>query len=1346
MGLSSLCLITVSIYILSTIVLFHLVVANSLQSYNTPTCHDDEIYALLQFKQSFVIRKSASVDKGAYPKISSWKSNSSCCSWDGVECDEKTGHVIGLDLSSSCLYGSFSSNNTLFSLVHLQHLNLADNHFIGSQIPTSIGKFPRLSLAQNLTGLQTLDLSSINISSTIPDTLTNLSRLTSLTLADCGLFGKLSGRIFKLKNLKVLDVSNNPALTGYFPDDYSGSSPNLMSLKLSATNFFINLPSLIERFHSLKELAVSSCNISEGPVPFSLGNLRDLIYLDLSHNKFNGQVPFSLGNLRDLIYLDLSYNKFNGQSYNTPTCRDDEIYALLQFKQSFIIDMSASVDKGAYPKISSWKSNSSCCSWDGIECDEKTGHVIGLNLNSSCLYGSFSSNNTLFSLVHLQRLNLADNDFNFSQIPTSIRNFPRLRYLNLSYSVFSGHVPSEVLQLSKLSSLDLSRNEDIFFNEELLRSLPQNLTGLQTLDLSSINISSTVPNTLTNLSLLTSLILDNCGLSGKSLGRIFKLKNLKVLSVRYNPTLTGYFPDDYNGSSPDLMSLKLSATNFSINLPSLIERFHSLKELDLSSCNISEGPVPFSLGNLRDLIYLDLSHNNFNGQIPTATLVNLTQLTYLSLSYNYFHGSVPWSLFNLMNLQTVYLDHNNLSGTVEFQKFLNLQKLTSLDLSNNNLELLAESRFLNNATTVLPKFEYLGLGECNIREFPDFLRSQDVLSYLDLSGNKLQGQVPKWMRNISTQTLFYINISHNLLSGFEKSPAVLPWLYLGYLDLSFNMFRELLLLPLTSFRYYNIANNKLTGRVSPMICNMTSLGYLDLSNNKLIGNLPQCGGNFGAGLEYLKLGNNSFHGNLPQSYTNGRNLRMIDIGHNNFHGQLPRSLANCASLEILVLSHNNFSDTFPVWLGALPELKILTMDHNVFYGVIVKPNKKNLQFPMLRILDLSYNNFSGQFPFEYIFSGNGTTSITHDLEYYHIYESFIEYYSYSITIICKGVERYYPRVREDLILIDISSNNFEGKIPEFIGKLEGIWSLNLSNNILTGRIRSSLSNLSRLESLDISHNKLSGEIPQQLAQLDSLSKFNVSHNNLTGPVPRGIHFTTFDSTSYQGNQGLCGDFLPKKCGNSEGTQLPPSTSEDNDSGSGIELDWKFVVAGSGSGLLVGVVLADFVITKWNVWFIEIVAIGANYGVVSSPKIAFKTFITIPKLVQNHEYRFGAAPNVFGCNILIKRNDLETAHQGKLVEAIKVMDEMEDNGVGANEVTYGVMIEACCKEKKSGCLPNKSTYAMLIEGLCDSGEEAEMARVISMANWQCQVETNIDSDSWDLFLSKVVGDLHTAGEC
>ncbi|RVW67862.1 hypothetical protein CK203_063360 [Vitis vinifera] len=79
---------------------------------------------------------------------------------------------------------------------------------------------------------------------------------------------------------------------------------------------------------------------------------------------------------------------------------------LLPFKQSFLIDGHASDDPSAYPKVAMWKSHregegegkgSDCCSWDGVECDRETGHVIGLHLASSCLYGSINSSNTLFS-------------------------------------------------------------------------------------------------------------------------------------------------------------------------------------------------------------------------------------------------------------------------------------------------------------------------------------------------------------------------------------------------------------------------------------------------------------------------------------------------------------------------------------------------------------------------------------------------------------------------------------------------------------------------------------------------------------------------------------------------------------------------------------------------------------------------------------------------------------------------------------------------------------------------------------------------------------------------------------
>ena len=105
-------------YLLSFLLMFHVISFSSVQ----PLCHDHERSNLLQFKESFVINQSASFDPSAYPKVASWTLEGNCCSWDGVECDEVTGHVIGLDLNSSCLYGSIDSNSSLFHLVHLQRL------------------------------------------------------------------------------------------------------------------------------------------------------------------------------------------------------------------------------------------------------------------------------------------------------------------------------------------------------------------------------------------------------------------------------------------------------------------------------------------------------------------------------------------------------------------------------------------------------------------------------------------------------------------------------------------------------------------------------------------------------------------------------------------------------------------------------------------------------------------------------------------------------------------------------------------------------------------------------------------------------------------------------------------------------------------------------------------------------------------------------------------------------------------------------------------------------------------------------------------------------------------------
>ena len=252
--------------------------------------------------------------------------------------------------------------------------------------------------------------------------------------------------------------------------------------------------------------------------------------------------------------------------------------------------------------------------------------MIGLDLSSSCLYGSILSNSSLFSLVHLRRLNLAYNHFNSSQIPSGFSRLSGLTYLNLSASSFSGQIPLNISVLSKLTSLDLSFNSEL--HPRSLQGLVFNLTSLKDLGLRYVQISSPVSEILGNLSCLRTLYLTGCGLHGEFPPGIFKLPNLQDLRVIYNPDLMGYLPEFY--SSNPLKILSLGGTSFSGKLPASIGNLNSLNELWIWGSNFS-GHIPSSLGNLTQLIYLNLSGNSFVGQIPSS-LSNLISLKYLDFS------------------------------------------------------------------------------------------------------------------------------------------------------------------------------------------------------------------------------------------------------------------------------------------------------------------------------------------------------------------------------------------------------------------------------------------------------------------------------------------------------------------------------------------------------------------------------------------------------------------------------------------------------------------------------------------------------------------------------------------
>ncbi|XVF81459.1 hypothetical protein PTKIN_Ptkin15bG0157000 [Pterospermum kingtungense] len=885
-------------------------------------------------------------------------------------------------------------------------------------------------------------------------------------------------------------------------------------------------------------------------------------------------------------------------------CHDSERSALLQFKKSFLIHESASYEPSAYPKARRWKldknGNGGCCAWDGVECDNNTGHVIGLDLSSSFLYGSIDSNSSLFQLLHLRRLNLPDNDFNGSKIPSAIGNLSRLSHLDISFSAFSGQLPSQVLKLSKLVLLDLSGNE-LELQRPGLRNFVEKLTNLKELNLNGVHISSTIPQNLGNLSSLTSLSLSNCSLQGPipaSIGELTKLKHLglshnqfsgQIPSSLANLTQLTYLSLSFNSFSPGTLSwlgkqtqlnvLYVEQANLYGEIPSSLANLTQLTDLSLVG-NQLFGQIPPPLENLRQLTFLSLDSNQLMGPIP-FWLGNLTRLTVLDLGQNKLQGQVPKSIFNLVNLIVLCLNSNDLNGTLIFESFLNLKNLTDLQLSDNNLSVLTNITI--NGT--VPKFRNLELASCNLLEFPNFLHEQDDLLILNLSGNKIHGQIPKWVWDMSKESLSFLYLAGNFLTGFDK--PIFPMTNLRLLDLGNNSLQGSIPIPPPSIIIYNVASNSLTGEFTPLLCNLPSLAYLGLSHNNLSGTLPQCLANLSESLLALNLRRNNFVGSIPKLCTKGSELRMIDFNQNLFVGQLPRSLANCVRVENLNMGNNQLNDTFPFWLGKLPELKILIVRRNQFHGTI-QEQRGISEFPKLQIIDLSFNRFTGKLPSQQFQNWIAMKVVdAANLSYLHANSdvktqnfNVTTVFLYSVTLTSKGTERDYEKIQDFLVAIDFSSNSFDGCIPENIGNLKALRLLNLSNNALSCRIPPSLGNLSNLESLDLSHNDLSGEIPKELLQLTFLGFFNVSDNNLTGQIPQGKQFATFENKSFGSNPGLCGKPLSKTCTMFQVSPPPLSSEEDDSQEPLVEFDWKIILIGFGGGLLNGLAIGYMYTPLW----------------------------------------------------------------------------------------------------------------------------------------------------------------------
>ncbi|KAI8541433.1 hypothetical protein RHMOL_Rhmol08G0060200 [Rhododendron molle] len=840
---------------------------------------------------------------------------------------------------------------------------------------------------------------------------------------------------------------------------------------------------------------------------------------------------------------------------STPTIQSN--VSCLEYERRALIDFKENLTDKAN-RLRSWVGKD-CCTWKGVGCSWRTGHVIKLDLRNPIPlngdnYEDYEINKltgemtpSFVDLKHLSYLDLSGNkldsglDFfgslkslrylNLSssyyggKVPHNLGNLSRLQYLDLRDIGFEGPIPDTLGSLTSLTVLDLSRNSfDDTFNEKYFLC---NLSSLVYMDLSfnfgfhgsipccfgnqtSLSVFKlratafevgALPSCMGNVTQLTVLDLSYNGFKGEIPNSLRNLRSLRVLDLSGN-NFSGEISSSVVGEFKNLECLVIYDNHFSGPLPSSLGRLSYLREL-YAWRNQLNGSIP--IGEFKNLERLLISNNHFSGPLPSS-LGKQSYLKELDASSNQLNGSIPVGLGQLSNLQWLDLSYNSLDGMLSEQHFTTLKNLKDLCLSSNSLVINVSSQWV-------PPFQLqvLEMASCKLGpQFPQWLQTQRHVTLLDMSNASISDIMPDWFELMSS-CIEYFNISNNHIRGklpkfqMKCNDSDRDW------ELKFN--RELIL-----------SSNKFDGPLSAL---PSSTSVLDLSNNLFSGPIPAgdydeikalilSNNHFSGGipmslcnaetiyLNVIDLSKNSLSGKIPRCFGNSVNLNVLDLSSNNLHGQIPSSLGFLRSLEYLHLRNNSFHGELPLSLQNLTDMVTLDLCENAFTGVI--PRWIGDKLHNLVFLSLQSNNFYGGIPVQLCHLSAlqllnlAHNNITGDIpSCFHNFTAMARLELGNTDYLVNPISSY-----EDKILIMI-----KGRELEYTKTLIFVTSIDLSSNGITGEIPEGLTNLFGLLNLNLSGNYLTGRIPEKIGDLKQLESLDLSRNKLFGSIPQSLSTLTY---------------------------------------------------------------------------------------------------------------------------------------------------------------------------------------------------------------------------------------------
>lgn len=436
---------------------------------------------------------------------------------------ERQSSISELDLSDTGLIGRIPDWFwTTFS--NARHLDLSYNQISG-RLPLNLESMSIKALclqSNNLTSslpqlprsIATFDVSNNSLDGQLPSNFGGPSLWVAVLFSN-RITGIVPDSICQWPQLRILDLSNN-LLTRGLPD----CGREELKQHNASINNSSRINSAIPYGFQIRTLLLRNNNLSGG-IPVFLKQCKNLMFLDLTQNRFSGKLPTWISEgMPTLVILRLRSNNFSG---HIPI-------EIMQLFSLHILDLANNTFSGVIPH--SLKNLKALMTTTVVGCNEIDYPFAEAYEFESILYDDGMLNNDSFSMVIkgqvldytrnallVMSIDLSCNRL-AGPIPEEIGSRFGLINLNLSWNFLSGNIPDMIGNLQALEALDLSNNQ---LSGEIPWRL-SNLTSLSYMNVSYNNLSGRIPlgNQLNILRAddLASIYIGNPGLYGHPLPKL----------------------------------------------------------------------------------------------------------------------------------------------------------------------------------------------------------------------------------------------------------------------------------------------------------------------------------------------------------------------------------------------------------------------------------------------------------------------------------------------------------------------------------------------------------------------------------------------------------------------------------------------------------------------------------------------------------------------------------------------------------------------------------------------------------------------------------------------------------